>query len=101
MAYTLIYIMEYNMAQKRVNITINEQLNERWNKAAKKHDISKSGMVTEFLLEVLPILEESTPNKMMAKAMKQMSEQIDTTATLFDQMSYDESVEDYKKNKLG
>lgn len=87
--------------QKRVTITVDENLNTRWNKVAKKHDLSKSGMVEEYLETILTILEAETPNKMMAKAMKKMAEEIDTTATLFDNMKHDESVEKYKQNKKG
>lgn len=89
------------MAIIRINISVEKELNERWNEVAKKHDITKSGMINDFLLEVLPILEAQTPSKMMAKAMKKMAEQIDTTATLFDKMEHDKSVEEYKKIKRG
>ena len=89
------------MAQKKIGMSIDEALNERWNEVAKKHDLSKSGMVEEYLMTILPILEAETPNKMMARAMKKMSEEIDTTATLFDNMKHDESLKEYKENKRG
>ena len=92
------------MARIRVNISLTEELNDRWNSVAEKHDISKSGMIQDFLLEVLPILEETVPSKMMAKAMKKMSATIDDSATLFDKMNYDQmehdkSIEEYKEDK--
>lgn len=87
--------------QKRVTISIDENLNELWTKLAKKHDLSKSGMIEEFLGEVLPILNESTPNKMMATVMKKMAQQIDNTATLFDKGEYDSNIEEYKEKKRG
>ncbi len=93
--------------QKNVTISIDEDINELWTKLAKKHDISKSRMIEDFLKGVLPILNESTPNKMMAKAMKQMAKEIDTTATLFDTisaetaMAFDDDVESYKEMKRG
>lgn len=80
--------------QKRVSITIDENINKRWNAVAKKHNMTKSGMVEEYLEMMLPILEAQTPNKMMAKAMKEMATGIDLTASLFDQ-----SVENYKNMK--
>ncbi len=89
------------MSQKKIGMSIDEELNDRWNKVAKKHDLSKSGMVEEYLQQILPILEAQTPNKMMFEAMKQMAEQIDTTATLFDNMEHDKSVEEYKEMKRG
>ena len=89
------------MAQKRIGLSIDEDLNELWTKLAKKHSITKSSMVEEFLGEVLPILDESTPNKMMVTAMKKMATTIDDSANLFDQMQYDESIEEYKKKKRG
>jgi len=95
--------------QKKVLISIPESLNERWGEVAKKHDITKSGMIEEFLYQVLPILEESVPSKMLSKAMKEMGKQIDTSATLFDILhgnekamaEHDQSVEDYKELKRG
>jgi len=87
--------------QKRVTISIDENLNDIWGKLAKKHDVTKSGMVEGFLAEVLPLMDESTPNKMMVKIMKKMAENIDDTAGLFDQMSYDKSIEEYKEMKRG
>ncbi len=86
---------------KKVTISLPPEINERWNKVSKKHDVSKSGMVLSYLEQMLPILEQETPNKMMAKAMKKMADEIETTATLFDNMEHDKSVEEYKKMKLG
>ena len=87
--------------QKRISLSIDAELNDLWGKIAKKHGLSKSGMVEEFLGGVLPILDESTPSKMMSKAMKKMAESIDDTASLFDGKQYDEDIEKYKKKKRG
>jgi len=87
--------------QKRVLVSIKEELIPRWSKVAKKHGITKSSMVEEYLEKILPILEAETPSKIMAKAMKQLSDEIDTTATLFDNMIHDQSIEDYKEMKRG
>ena len=87
--------------RKNTTFTIEESVSKRLSVVSKKMKQSKSSIVEELILEVLPILEAETPNKIMAKAMKKMSEQIDLTANLFDDMEYDKSVEDYKKMKLG
>jgi len=91
--------------KKKVLISIDEEVNERWNKVCKRLELSKSGMVEEFVLQMLPILEQQTPNNMIASAMKEMAKQIDLSASLFDTPTYDEraiydeSVEDYKNKK--
>jgi hypothetical protein len=70
--------------KKRINISIDPELDERWIRVAKKLKLSKSGMVQEFLEEVLPILEQEKPNLILKSALKKTAEQIDLTATLFD-----------------
>ncbi len=72
------------MAQKRVNLSINEELNEVWNRVAKKHGLTKSGMVEEWLENVLPILDQEQPKKVLQQAMKMLAKEIDTTASLFE-----------------
>lgn len=69
--------------QKRVTISIDDQLNERWGKTARRLKLSKSGMMEEYLNQILPILETESPNMMIQKAMKEMAKSIDTTADLF------------------
>jgi len=71
--------------QKRVTISIDEEVNERWTKVAKKLELSKSGMVEDFVLQILPILEQKEPSKMMQQAFKQMGEQIELTGSLFNE----------------
>ena len=72
------------MAQKRIALSIDEELNDRWAKVAKKLKMTKSGMVEDFLKEVIPILEQEQPKDIMKMALKKTSEQIDLTASLFD-----------------
>ncbi len=84
------------MAKIKVTVNLDKELNQRWNNMAKKHKLSKSAMIGEYLEKILPILEKKTANQMMAEAMRQMAVEIDTTASLFDQ-----SVEDYKDMKRG
>lgn len=87
--------------RKNTTFTIEESVSKRLSVVSKKMKQSKSSIVEELILEILPILEAETPNKMMSKAMKKMSEQIDLTATLFDDMAHDENIDNYKKDKLG
>jgi len=72
------------MAQKRISISIDPELNDRWGKVAKKLKMSKSGMVEDFLREVVPILEQEQPKDIMRMALKKTGEQIDLTASLFE-----------------
>jgi len=72
------------MAQKRVNISIDEELNKQWARVAKKHGLTKSGMVEEWLQNILPILDEEQPKKVLQNAMKALAKEIDTTANLFE-----------------
>lgn len=69
--------------QKRVMISIDEEVNERWNKVCKRLKLSKSGMVEDFVIQMLPILDAATPNMMVKNAMKEMAKTIDLTADLF------------------
>ena len=70
--------------KKRVTISIDSELNEKWNKIAKIHSISKSGMVEDFIIQILPILEVETPVKMISNAMKKISAGIDDASSLLD-----------------
>ena len=89
------------MSKKRVTVNIDTDLDIRWTKVAKRIKQSRSSMINEFLEHVLPILEAQTPNQMMSKAMKEMSNQIDLTASLFEDIEHDKSIEDYKEMKRG
>jgi len=72
------------MARKRINLTIDEDINARWAKVAKKHGLTKSGMVDEWLENILPILDEEQPKKVLQHAMKALAKEIDLTASLFE-----------------
>jgi len=69
---------------KRVTITLPVDLNERWGNVAKRLKMSKSGMVKDFLEEVIPILEQEKPKDIMKMALKKTSQNIELTASLFD-----------------
>lgn len=72
--------------RKNTTFTIEESLSKRLSVVSKRMKQSKSSIVEELIESVLPILEAKSPNKIMAEAMKQMAEQIDLTASLFDDM---------------
>jgi len=58
------------MARKRINLTIPEDLDKRWSRVSKKHGLTKSGMLAEWLDSILPILEQEQPKKVLQHAMK-------------------------------
>lgn len=73
----------YIMAQKKVTITIDEQLNDRWNEVAKKIKMTKSGMVEDFLKEVVPILEYEEPRDVMKHALDHIGKGVSDMGSLF------------------
>lgn len=87
--------------KKYVTIYIDGELNKRWGAVNKKLNLTKSNMVEEYLEQILPILEQQTPNDMISSAMKEMAKSINATASLFDDAEHDQSVEDYKEMKRG
>jgi hypothetical protein len=46
--------------------------------------MTKSGMIEDFLREVVPVLEQEQPKDVMKMALKKTAEQIDMTASLFE-----------------
>jgi antitoxin component of RelBE/YafQ-DinJ toxin-antitoxin module len=72
------------MSQRRVTISIDNELNERWTAVSKKLKMTKSGMIEDFLREVVPVLEQEQPKDVMKMALKKTAEQIDMTASLFE-----------------
>jgi len=71
------------MAQKRVMISIDSDLDARWKKVSKKIKMSKSGMVEDFLNEVLPILEKEAPRDVMAHALEHIGKGVSDLGSLF------------------
>ena len=61
----------------RLNLTIDSELKERWERVSKKLGWSKSEMVEDFLLEALPYLEEIDPKSVIPKSLKKISEQLE------------------------
>lgn len=72
------------MERKHITISIDKEINERFTAVAKKLKLTKSGMIEDFLREVVPILEQEAPNDVMKMALKKTAEQIDMTASLFE-----------------
>ena len=71
------------MAQRKVTITIDEKLNDRWNKVSKKIKMTKSGMVEDFLNEVIPILEKEEPRDVMRHALEHIGKGVSDMGSLF------------------
>ena len=62
---------ENRINSKRVNITIDKDLNDRWNKVAKRHGLKKSQMIQELLEMIIPTLEEKDAKSMIKNALIQ------------------------------
>ena len=61
------------MSRKRINVTVDDQLNERWERVAKRIGMTKSAMLDDMLESVLPILEADAKS-MVAKAMNEIGQ---------------------------
>lgn len=73
------------MAKKKVLITIDEGLNDRLDALAKKVRRSKSGIVEDMLLELLPIIEHQNPRDMIAEALKLAGKGLQDVGSLLDE----------------
>ena len=51
--------------KKRINITIDPEINDRWNELAKKYGWTKSSMVEDWLRTILPIMEREDPRQII------------------------------------
>lgn len=85
------------MAKKRVLLSIDDDLNNLWNEVAKKHRITKSGMVEHYLRNVLNELNHA--NISDAKNYDALLAIKEREKGLFD-AEYDQSIYDYKEMKL-
>lgn len=72
------------MAQKRVTLSIDSELNDRWANVAKRLKMTKSGMVKEYLEHILPILEKQEPKDVLASAFRELGSSISEVGGLFD-----------------
>ena len=72
------------MAKKRINLAIDPGLDKRWTETAKRMGWTKSGMLEDFLLEVLPHLDDLEPKRVVSKSLKAMSERLQDLSNLID-----------------
>ena len=71
------------MSKIRVTINIDSDINDRWAKVAKKHKLTKSGIVQEFLESALPILEIEKPTDAVSAMFKEMGKTVEDVGSLF------------------
>lgn len=60
--------------RKNITLRVDKDLADQWDKAVELHGFSKSDMLNSFLADVLPILLENDPRKLMAKTTKKIGE---------------------------
>jgi len=65
------------MAKEKLNLYIDSDLKRRWERVAKKFGWSKSAMLEDMLLEVLPYLEEAEPKNIIANSLKSMAKKLE------------------------
>jgi len=58
----------------RVTFTIDEDLNEQWNRVSEKLKINKSAMLREMLQELLPILDKEQPREIIRAVINKTAE---------------------------
>jgi len=71
------------MAKKRVMISIDPDIDRRWAEVAKKVKRSKSSMVEEILIEIIPILEHEKPKDIFAHALEVVGQGLMDAGSLF------------------
>jgi len=75
------------MAKKRVNISIDEELDKKWSEVAKKIGITKSAMVEEFLRDSLPILEDIDVKSIISHSAKTMGKVLTEYGEIIEELS--------------
>ena len=75
------------MAKKRINLAIDPELDKRWTRIAKQLGWTKSGMLEDLLIEVLPYLEDLEPKKIIPKSMRAMADKLKELSELVDEGS--------------
>ena len=73
------------MAKIRVNLNLDEELNRRWNDVSKRIKMSKSAMLTEYLEQVLPILEKEEPRDILGSAFRQLAKSMNEIGEVIDE----------------
>ena len=74
------------MAKKRVNISIDEELNRKWTEVAYRLGWRKSAMVEDFLREALPYLENLNPKSVIPKSLDVMGKKLQELGNLIDEV---------------
>ena len=72
------------MAKKGIMISVDEELNDRWTKVSKKWKESKSSMVEDFLLRIIPVMEKEEPKDMISEVMKMAGQGMQEMGDLLD-----------------
>ena len=73
------------MAKKRINLAIDPELDKRWSETAKRLGWSKSGMLEDLLLEILPYLEDLDPKNVIPKSMKALAKELQELSKLYEE----------------
>ena len=99
---TYAYIQGFKMAQKRVTISIDSRLNDRWKQVADHHKITKSGMIEAYLLKILPKLEHYDESFIGMNVEEVIGiDKVEEYKSLFDDIDHDENIETYREMKQG
>ncbi len=97
-----VYIQGFKMAQKRISISIDERLNDRWKQVADHHKITKSGMIEAYLLKILPKLEHYDESFIGMNVEEVIGiDKVDEYKSLFDDIEHDQGIGTYKEMKIG
>ena len=73
------------MAKKRINLAIDPDLDKRWSEAVKRLGWTKSGMLEDLLLEILPYMEQLDPKNIIPKSMRTMGKKLQELGDLIDE----------------
>ena len=71
--------------RKRVNLSIDADLDERWTQVANRLGWCKSHMVEDFLKEALPYLENLNPKSVIPKSLEAMGKKLQELGSLIDE----------------
>jgi len=74
------------MPKKRVNISIDEELDKEWTKIANRLGWRKSAMVEDFLKEALPYLENLDPKSVIPKSLDTIGKRLQEFGNLIEEI---------------
>ena len=69
------------LPRKNVTLRIKPDIYERWRNVAKRYGWSRSQMLEELLENVLPVLEEQDPKKILSEVARQMGDTMNAMST--------------------